>query len=54
MKTTQPTAYTIEDTPCFPCRWKIVPVGNWKRNNSWTEYFPTKEEAQKEINRRLA
>ena len=46
--------YRIEDTPCFPCRWKIVPVGSWRQNNSWTEYFPTREAAAAEIANRGA
>ena len=44
--------YTIIDTPMYPCRWKIERIGNWVKNNSWTEYFRTQEEANEEITRR--
>ncbi len=44
-------SYKIEQTPCYPCSWKIVALG-YRCNNSWTEYFKTYEEAVDEIVRR--
>jgi hypothetical protein len=44
--------YRIIDTPMWPCRWKIVLLGNWRGDNSFTEYFRTIEGAEKEIGRR--
>lgn len=49
-----PTYYRIEETACWPCSFKIVPTGNWRQDNSWTEFFRTREEAVAEIARRGA
>jgi hypothetical protein len=44
--------YTIEDTPCYPNRYKVVPVGNYKQDNAARNYFPTEEQALIECIRR--
>ncbi len=49
-----PTRYLIEETKCYPNKFKIVPVGNWRENNSSTEYFKTRAAAIIEIERRGA
>ncbi len=44
--------YKVIETPCFPCKWKVESIMWPGQNNSWTEYFKTKEEAQKETDKR--
>lgn len=44
--------YKVIDTPMRPKRWKVESV-NWPgSNNSWTEYFLTRGEAQTECDKR--
>jgi hypothetical protein len=42
----RPTEYRLEDTACRPKRYKIVPVGNWTADNSWTNFFETEDKAE--------
>ncbi len=44
--------YKVIDTPMRPKRYKVEST-NWPgHNNSWTEYFELKEDADKEMNKR--
>ena len=45
-------SWSIVDTPCYPCRYKIVQSG-YVENNSSTEFFETRKEAEDEIARRV-
>lgn len=49
-----PTEYGIEETPMFPNSFKLIPIGNYKATNSWTEFFPNVDDAKGEIVRRGA
>lgn len=44
--------YRVIDTPCYPCRWKVESVQWPGRNNSFTEFFPDRGDAEREANRR--
>jgi len=44
--------YIVEDTPCYPDRYKVVPVGNYRCDNASCNYFPTMEKALAECARR--
>ena len=44
--------YKVEDTPCFPNRYKVVPIGNYRCNNGVCNYFPTFQLASAECARR--
>ena len=44
--------YTVIKTACFPKQWKVIPVGEPYADNSWNNYFLTREEARKEANKR--
>ncbi len=43
--------YRVIKTTMYPKSWKIEHVG-FQENNSWTEFFKTREEAVAEILRR--
>jgi hypothetical protein len=44
--------YKVEDTPCFPNRYKVVSIGNYRCNNGACNYFPTFQLAFAECARR--
>jgi len=44
--------YRVIDTPCWPDRWKVVPIGNYRESNALTNYFPSLAAAQAECIRR--
>ena len=44
--------YKVIDTPCWPDRWKVVPVGNYRQDNAACNYFPSYQAAQLECVRR--
>jgi len=45
--------WSIKEVQTFPCCWKVYPnTTELKDSNCWSNYFPTKELAQKEANRR--
>lgn len=44
--------YRVIDTPCRPRRWKVESVPWPGRNNSWTEYFVDRGDAEREVVRR--
>jgi hypothetical protein len=54
----KPKYYTVEETACWPNKFKISPVNLpgecWKKSNSGTEYFPLQSLADEEIIRRGA
>ena len=45
--------YKIEETRCYPNSYKIIHVG-YKDDNSTSNFFPTRKEAETEIERRSA
>lgn len=46
-----PIQFDIVETGFYPAKWQIVAIGCMP-NNSFTEFFRTFSEAQKEIKRR--
>jgi hypothetical protein len=50
--------YIVVKTPCYPCSWKVIRESDFRSNghhggSNWTSnFFRTKEEAQKEADRR--
>jgi len=44
--------YKVIDTPCRPRRWKVESVRWPNGNNSWTNYFVERKDAQNECDKR--
>ena len=44
--------YKVIDTSCRPKRWKVESIRFPGSNNSWTEYYKTRLEAQLETDKR--
>ena len=40
--------YIIKETPCYPCKWKVVRLG-YKEDNATYRYHRTYKEAMEQI-----